>query len=227
MDLERSMAEHGFKLEGRDLEKLRDYLDFLLSSPLNLTSIEPDRMVEKVVLDTLYPLREFHIDDDFIDIGTGGGIPGVVISIVFKVGGVLVDSRKKKVEALRKFVVSSGLELEVVWARAEELAHDPDYRERFLFVTSRALSKMKIALELTAPFAVPGGYILMYKGPSWREELEESWKAMEILGVDLGDVIEYTLPGGERRALVLLEKISRTPKRYPRRPGIPKKRPLG
>ncbi len=227
MDLKKIMNELGLEIDEKVIEKLELYLDFLADSPVNLTSLEPEEFPSKIIYDTLYPLREFPIDDDFIDVGTGGGIPGLVVSITFDVGGVLLDSKRKKVELLKKFITSNGLgNLEVIWGRAEELAHDRDYREKFLFVMSRALAKMNAALELTAPFATIGGYVLLYKGPSWKEELERSWKSLEILGLDLGDVIEYRLPTGERRSLVILEKIDRTPRRFPRRPGVPKKRPL-
>ena len=227
MDLKRMLNDHGLDVDEGVSETLERYLEFLRNSPMNLTSIDPEDMPYKVVLDTLYPLREFPIDDTFIDVGTGGGIPGVVISIVHGVEGVLLDSRSKKLNALRGFVERENLKLELVHGRAEDLGHDPRFRERFLYVLCRALAPMRTALELTAPFATLGGYILMYKGRSWREELEVSWKVMEMLGVDLGDVLEYELPSGEKRSLIILEKIERTPKRYPRKAGLPEKRPLG
>ncbi len=227
MDLKRILNDYGIDLENEKVERIERFLEFLKSSKINLTSIEPEEMPHKIVADTLVPLLDFPIDDDFIDVGTGGGIPGVVISIAHDVGGVLLDSTKKKIDAVRKFVESEDLPLELVWKRAEELAHEKGYRESFLYVVSRALAETRIALELTAPFATVGGYVLLYKGKGWKEELDRAQKAMEILGLDLGDVLEYELRTGEKRSLLIFEKIYKTPRKYPRRAGIPSKRPLG
>ncbi len=217
MTLSDVLEGYGIGVDKSKLQILEEFSKFLVSSPVNLTSMSEEEIYHKGIAEVLYPLKEFPIYEKFIDIGTGGGIPGVVLEIYFDVEGVLVDSRRKKTDLLRNFVLDRGLNLDVVWARAEELARSKDHREKYMYATSKALAKTPIALELLAPFTMVGGYILLYKGPSWKEELEKSWDFMEELGVDLGDVIEYDLKTGEKRALLILEKFKSTPRRFPRK----------
>ena len=227
MTLKEVLSLYEIEVDDKEIETYERYINFLLNSPVNLTSFEREEAYHKVVADTLIPLKDFPILYRFADIGTGGGIPGVVVSIRFNVEGTLIDSTKKKIEVLRRFVEEEKLPLSLVWSRAEELAHQREHRGKYLYVFSRAVADMPIVLELAASFAQVGGYVLLYKGQNWKEELERSWKAMEVLGLDLGDVIEYKLRTGERRAFIILEKIENTPKKYPRKYNQIKKKPLG
>ena len=227
MTLKGILSSYKIDVEDDEIEIYERYVEFLLNSPINLTSFEKDEVYHKVVADTLIPLKEFPVFYKFVDVGTGGGIPGVIVSIRFDAEGTLIDSTKKKINILKEFVDREKLPLKLVWSRAEKLAHESEYRGKFLYVFSRAVAEMPTVLELTAPFTQIGGYVLLYKGKDWKEELDRSWKAMEILGLDLGDVIEYELKTGEKRALIILEKIENTPRRYPRKYNQIKKRPLG
>ncbi len=225
MTLKDLLERHGIEIDENKEKLLSDYLEFLSSAPLNLTSFRREELPVKAVLDTLFPLKDLPIHTAFMDVGTGGGIPGIIVSIYFDVEGVLLDSTRKKLLVLEKFISEKQLPLRTIWGRAEEVAHNGKERGKYEFVLTRALAKIRVALELTAPFAMVGGYVVMYKGPKWKEELEESWETMEVLGLDLGDVLEYTLPTGEKRALVIFEKIKTTPKKYPRKFSQIAKRP--
>ncbi len=226
MTLKHLLEEHGIEVEDGTLALFEEYLVFLKTAPVNLTSFSESELPVKVILDTLFPLKDFPIHTKFIDIGTGGGIPGIVLAAYFQSEGVLVDSTKKKVEVLRKFAEEKSMDVTLIWSRAEKLAREKEHRGAYEFVVTRALARTTIALELTAPFSMVGGYVLLYKGKNWNEELDEAWRTMEILGLDLGDVIEYTLPTGEKRALMIFEKIKTTPRKFPRKFSQIKKHPL-
>ena len=215
MTLREVLDDYGIELEDEKISILEDFADFLQNSPVNLTSLEDEELYHKGIAEVLYPLKEFPILEEFVDVGTGGGIPGVVISVAFDVKGLLIDSRRKKISFLEKFVREKGINAEVVWGRAEDLVKE--HREKYMYATAKALARMREAVELLAPFVRVGGYILLYKGPAWKEELDECYEMLEDLGLDHADTMEYELKTGEKRALVILEKFKSTPRRYPRR----------
>ncbi len=227
LTLKEVLESYEINVDEKKLNTLEKFAHHLENSGINVTSLEGEELFHKIFADVLIPLKEFPIVEDFIDIGTGGGVPGVIVSVYYDVHGTLVDSTRKKVDLLKRFVDENSLDLEILWARAEELGRTKEHCERYDFVFSKALASLNIALELTSPFTKIGGYLLMYKGKNWKEELDSSWKAMEILGLDLGDVIEYELKSGERRALIIFEKIEPTSKKFPRRYSQIKKKPLG
>ncbi len=204
---------YDLELEAEKIEVLERFADFLISSPVNLTSLSKGQVYHKVVAEALYPLRDFPILEDFVDVGTGGGVPGVVIGVTFDVKGILVDSRRKKISMLKSFIERENLNLEAVWSRAEDLAENRDHRESYMYSFAKAVSRIKKDLELLSPLTMVGGYVLLYKGPSWKDEMEEVWDSMEDMGLDLGDVIEYKLLNGEKRAFLIFEKFKSTPKK--------------
>ena len=215
MTLREVLEGYGIEIEDEKLKVLEDFARFLWKSPVNLTSLEGEELYHKGIAEVLYPLKEFPILERFVDVGTGGGIPGIVWSVYFGVEGVLVDSRRKKIDMVKRFIEEHSLPLEAIWGRAEEVVRD--MRESFMYATAKALAKTCEAAELLAPFVQVGGYVLLYKGPSWREEIEGCWELLEEMGLDHADTIEYELLRGERRALVILEKFKSTPRRFPRR----------
>ncbi|MBI4336785.1 MAG: 16S rRNA (guanine(527)-N(7))-methyltransferase RsmG [Chloroflexi bacterium] len=163
------------------------------------------------------------------DIGSGAGFPGLPLKLAFPACAVtLVESVGKKARFLCHVVESLGLQsVQVVAGRAEEAARRPDLRERFDAVLARALGKLPVALELTLPFAKVGGLVVLPKQGDFQAELEGAQKALDLLGGALLRVQAVTVPGLEGpRALVVVQKIAPTPEQYPRRPGIPAKRPL-
>ena len=164
-----------------------------------------------------------------LDVGAGAGFPGVPLKIVCpELRLTLLEATRKKVEFLLHLVDELGLKgVEVIWERAEALGRNPNYRERFDVVVARAVADLPVLSEFCLPFCRIGGRFIAQKGPEAEREVDEARLAMERLGGRLREVKEIALPGQrQRRTLVVIDKVMPTPAAYPRRPGIPAKRPL-
>ncbi len=164
-----------------------------------------------------------------IDVGTGAGFPGLPLKIVWPALRLtLLEATGKKVEFLRTLVARLELAgVTVVKARAEEAGRDPAHRERYDLALARALAGMATLAELTLPFVRVGGSVIAQKGEDPSAEVAAAQKAIETLGGRVRQVLPVMVPGLDAaRHLVVLEKVSPTPPRYPRRPGMPAKRPL-
>ncbi len=163
-----------------------------------------------------------------LDIGTGAGMPGIPLKIACpRARLVLVDSVAKKTAFLRHVVHELGLPgVEVVTRRAEELAHLGEYREGFDLVVCRAVAALATVVELTLPFCRIGGLAVAPKKGDIGRELDQAAAATAVLGGRLRGVREVNIKGLDGHVLVVLEKTAATPAAYPRRPGIPAKRPL-
>ncbi|MCY4654605.1 MAG: 16S rRNA (guanine(527)-N(7))-methyltransferase RsmG [Dehalococcoidia bacterium] len=230
--MERDSAGLGISLDSTQLDKFRWYYRemTLWNSTMNLTTVTGwEDVVKTHFLDSLAIAgalpAETRIARSFIDIGAGAGFPGIPIKIAFPgQSGMLVDATAKKVEFLKNLV--AGLELpdiEVRHARAETLAHCDDARERFDLVFARAVAAMPVLAELTLPFCRVGGVAALHKTKSAAEEIASSHRAIETMGGAIRDIIRA---GGDNKVLVVIDKVRDTPANYPRRPGIPAKRPL-
>lgn len=164
-----------------------------------------------------------------IDVGSGAGFPGLPLKmLVPHVRLVLMDPTAKKTAFLRHLIHTLSLDnVEVVTARAEEAARLPPYREQFSLVLSRAVAPLSTLVELTLPFCRIGGRLIAQKKGDIAREIDSAGKAIAALGGRLDQVKEVRLNAlGEVRYLVIIDKISSTPDMYPRRPGIPGKRPI-
>ena len=156
-------------------------------------------------------------------------MPGLPIKIALPhLRLTLVDARERDAAFLREVVDALGLsDVEIVNARAEDAGRDPAYREQFDVALARALAPLPVLLELTLPFLRVGGHLAAPKGSRALSEIEASTRALEALGGEVVSSEALTIPGGaQRQRLVIVRKIAPTPSRYPRRAGIPKKRPL-
>ena len=155
-------------------------------------------------------------------------MPGIPLKIVYPGARLLLlDSIAKKTAFLRHIVVELGLQgVEILTQRAEAIAHLTDYRESFDLVVCRAVSQLATVAELTLPFCRIGGLAVIPKKDGIERELSEAKGALDILGGNLKTVQQVTIGGLEQHLLVVLEKTSITPPAYPRRPGVPTKRPL-
>jgi 16S rRNA (guanine527-N7)-methyltransferase len=162
------------------------------------------------------------------DIGTGAGLPGVALKIACpSIELTLIDSTQKKALFLDHIVATLGLEgVSVVAGRAEELAHDAQYREHFDAVLARGVAKLASLAELTLPFCAVGGAFIAMKNWPPDAEVDEAEGAFTILGGRLRQIVRIGLGGLEDRSLVVIDKVRPTPEKYPRRSGVPQKRPL-
>lgn len=220
------------------LDRLAQYLELLKqrTRETNLTGFrDPHDLAVQVVGDALAPL--FNAPEEFpaegpsklLDVGSGAGIPGLVYAIYWPEAEVtLLESQKKRLEFL-KFAIDE-LELSnvtILEGRAESLAHELAWREGFDMVTTRALAPLPISLELCLPFLALDGYMLTFKGTNPSDEVKEAEFALGKLGGGPIATRSYNPGNGAgRRHALWIRKIGLTPDRYPRREGIPAKRPL-
>ncbi|MCL4742323.1 MAG: 16S rRNA (guanine(527)-N(7))-methyltransferase RsmG [Phycisphaerales bacterium] len=235
----------GVEFEPGDVERLGRYLGLLLETnrSFNLTAItEPAQAWMRLIFDalTLLPLlADLPKRGRVLDVGSGGGLPGVPLAILMpNLEFTLLEATGKKAEFLGTVAARLGLtNLAVVNERAERAAHDRGskgertepgvagtvgLRGSFDAVTARALGPLATAAELTVPFAKVGGLILLVKGQRAEEELAEAQEALHLLHASHAATVET--PTGR---IVVLEKFHHTPKAYPRRDGEPKRTPLG
>lgn len=164
-----------------------------------------------------------------IDIGTGAGLPGIPLKILYpKMKLTLVESIGKKVEFCQHIVTSLGLEnVTLLTARAEELGQNKAHREQYDWAVARAVANLPVLSEYLPPLVKRGGGMLAQKGESAPAEAHAALKAIQVLGGSLRQLLPVVLPGvAEDRYLVIVDKIAATPPGYPRRVGLPSKRPI-
>jgi 16S rRNA (guanine527-N7)-methyltransferase len=198
----------------------------------NLTAIrEPEGIRTKHFLDSLSALLELKTPPPgkIVDVGTGAGFPGFPLKIIFpSMHLTLLESVGKKVDFCRHMVEILQLEnVEVLNMRAEDLGQNPHYREKFDWAVARAVASMPILMEYLLPLVRVGGAVLAQKGENAHAEAQTAEKAILLLGGNLRRITKITLPGVvEERFLVVVDKKAATPSQYPRRAGLPSKKPL-
>lgn len=228
-------------LTADQMQQLADYRDALFSAnqSTNLTAIRDlDGIERRLILESLRlcaPLdtrlgARDSVRPRLIDIGTGGGIPGMVLAIARPgIDVTLLDATRKKIAFLERTAIDLGLDnVRTIHGRAEEVGLDRAIRGRFDFGTARAVSSIAALMELGLPLLKLGGFLLLSKGAGIDDEIEAGARAGQIVG---GTVIEASfLPEAETSIatqLVIVEKTAPTPGAYPRRSGIPSRNPLG
>lgn len=193
---------------------------------MNLTAItEPDQVAKLHLLDSISLLTLLDLKDKtMIDVGCGAGFPGVPVKIACpEVKLTLLDSLGKRMHWLEEVLPTLGVEAECITARAEEAV--ASRREQYDVATSRAVARLNILLELTAPYVKVGGHVLAMKGTAAMEELEEAKKAIKTLGLKLVKVAQFPVDG-TAHTVIVLKKIAPTPAKYPRRFAKIKQNPL-
>lgn len=234
LDLVSESKRLDIDLQEASIDKFDRYRELLKewNEKINLTALTSDKDIEiKHFIDSMTIFETDYIKDydRIIDIGTGGGFPGVPIKIVNEtVEMTLMDSLNKRIKFLQILVDELELDgVECVHSRAEDLARDEDFRENFDIVVSRAVARLNILCEYCLPFVDVGGYFIALKGPSIEEELNEAKKAINLMGCKIVEVKEVRLPVYDiSHTLVVIQKNKKTPAKYPRKPGIPKKSPI-
>lgn len=220
-------------LNDEKCEQFIKYYNMLVewNSKINLTAItDYQDVVVKHFIDSLSIVNIIDIngDNSLVDIGTGAGFPGIPLKIVFpSLKVVLVDSLDKRVKFLNHVINDLGLKnIKAIHARAEEFGRTK-YRESFDFCVTRAVSNLSVISEYCLPLVKVGGYFIPYKSKEVRNEIEEYEIAIEELGGVIDDVSIFDLPDTDiMRSLILIYKDVETDRRYPRRSGVPEKKPL-
>ena len=228
----------GIELNARQVKQFELYYQELIewNKKINLTAITDYSSVQvKNFLDSLtvtlaLPEEEVERPDfNIIDIGTGAGFPGVPLKILLPQPKlVLIEPTTKKTAFLHHIIHKLELEnVEVLDGRAEEAAHLPLYREQFALVFSRAVALLPTLVELTLPFCQIGGRFIAQKKGEIDQEINKAKEAIAALGGKLGQTKKIELDEfDDARYLVIIDKIYPTPNKYPRRPGLPRRRPI-
>ncbi len=234
--LSEGAKELGIRLTSLQLDQFETYFGELAdwNQRMNLTSVvEYEEVQVKHFLDSLTVVLAFPGGlgglESVIDVGAGPGFPGLPLKLVYPdLRLALVESVGKKTDFLKHLVSTMGLSgVEVHTGRAERLSHQPELREAFDLVVTRALARLPVLAEYTLPFCVTGGVMVALKHGGIDAELAGAAHALEALGGRMGKVTPVEVTGlTDNRILVAVDKIGSTPERFPRRPGIPAKRPL-
>ena len=233
MKFEEILKEYNIDINPEQINQFEIYKKLLLewNEKINITRItEGQEIYIKHFLDSLTLINTGLIKEgkSLIDIGTGGGFPGLPLKIMYpglKIS--LIDSLNKRIIFLQEVIKELNLKnIEAVHGRAEEYGRKEDYREKFDIVTNRALANMSSLAEYSLPFVKKSGYFIAMKGSEYKEEVKEAKNAIDILGGKIVDIKEIKLPGEILHSLIIVEKIRETPKKYPRAGGKPRTQPL-
>jgi len=216
------------------IRSFKKYKDLIIewNKKINITSIDSEEEIYlKHFIDSII-IKKYVIikkGSKTIDIGTGGGFPGIPLKLIdndMKI--TLLDSLNKRIKFLNEVVKELNLEeVECIHARAEELGQDKNYREKYDYGFSRAVASLNVLLEYSLPFIKKNGLFIAFKGSNFKDEIQESKNALNILGGEIIDIKEYSLPETDiSRSMIVVKKIKDIPKKYPRKPGTPNKKPL-
>lgn len=226
--MENLFSEYGIVTEENQKNQFKSYYKLLkeYNDKFNITAITDEREVYiKHFIDSALAVELLN-GDTLIDIGSGGGFPALPIKIMrpsLKI--TLVEATEKKCEFLKTVVKKLGLsDVEVIYGRAEDLARNDLYREKFDICTARAVARLNVLSEYCIPFVKKGGIFVSYKGDA-EEEIKESEKAIKILGGKIITHDKYVLDGA-KRTLVIVEKQKNTDSKYPRSNARIKNKPL-
>ena len=227
------LKEHGIELSTEQIGQFKTYFEMLVewNQKINLTAVTEMKEVDlKHFYDSITPLLYADIEEgaSLCDVGAGAGFPSIPMKIIrpdLKV--TIVDSLNKRITFLNELTTVLGLDkIHLVHDRAETFGQ---YGQRHMFdvVTARAVAQLNVLAELCLPLVRTGGQFIVMKGKKAMEEIEEAEFALDLLGGDIKKINSLTLPEEEsERYIIVIDKVRKTPKKYPRKPGTPNKSPL-
>ena len=228
------LKQQQIELTDRQQMQFERYFELLVewNKKINLTAItEKKEVYLKHFYDSIAPILQGRIKNQnikLLDIGAGAGFPSLPMKILYPALDVtVIDSLNKRILFLNHLADELGLEnVHFYHGRAEDFAQDKDFRAQFDIVTARAVARMQILAELTIPFLKVGGRLLALKATNAPEELTEANDALKLLFSKVKENSSYQLPNGDPRYITIVDKKKETPNKYPRKAGIPNKRPL-
>ena len=229
-----TLAEQGFELTDQQKDQFQRYFQLLVewNEKINLTAITAeDEVYLKHFYDSLAPILQGHLKNEpiaLLDIGAGAGFPSLPMKILFpQLEVTIIDSLNKRIQFLHLLAEELGLKgVHLYHGRAEDFAQDKHFRAQFDLVTARAVARMQVLSELTIPFLKVGGRLIALKASSAEDELNQAKNALSLLFAKVLENVDYQLPNGDPRTLTIVEKKKETPNKYPRKAGVPNKRPL-
>ena len=228
------LDQQNINLTDQQKAQFERYFELLVewNQKINLTAItEKEEVYLKHFYDSIAPILQGLIENQeikLLDIGAGAGFPSLPMKILYpQLDVTIIDSLNKRINFLQLLAEELGLEgVHFYHGRAEDFAQDKKFRAQFDIVTARAVARMQVLSELTIPYLKVGGKLLALKASNAPEELTESKNALNLLFSKVEDNISYTLPNGDPRYITVVEKKKETPNKYPRKAGMPNKRPL-
>ena len=228
------LSKQGIELTDRQKDQFERYFELLVewNEKINLTAItEKNEVYLKHFYDSIAPVLQGLIDNQelkLLDIGAGAGFPSLPMKIICpQLDVTIIDSLNKRINFLKLLAEELALDkVHFYHGRAEDFAQDKAFRARFDLVTARAVARMQVLSELTIPYLKVGGKLLALKASNAPEELDEAKNALNLLFSKVQDNLSYALPNGDPRFITVVEKKKETPNKYPRKAGMPNKRPL-
>ncbi len=231
--LKEDSTKFGISLSEHQVEKFSLYAQLLVewNEKINLTAItDEEGIVIKHFLDSISIIPFIGTETkSLIDVGTGAGFPGIPVKILNdKIKVTLLDSLEKRIKFLNEVSQNLGLkDIYSIHGRAEDFGSDKKYREQFDIATARAVASLPVLLEYCLPFVKVGGLFIAMKGPDAKIEIKDSEKALNVLGGEIMEVKEFSLPNSDNeRCIIIIKKCRHTPTGYPRKSGKPTKQPI-